>query len=237
MDGSPNGTCGTIYSVNPATGSEQVLHSFGQTGDGANPYAAPLDVNGTLYGTTYLGGTSDRCGTVYSIGVNGSNERVVHSFLNAMYGDGCDPFGSLIAVKGTLYGTTCCGGGNFCQDHCEGTLFSVDLATGNEQVLHEFGDGRDGIRAGGRLSGYRRGAVRNHQYRWTHPCDQDLGCGIIFSFVPSPSNPAYKVIYDFKGRADGGNPHDTLLYSHGAFYGTTTSGGKNGLGTGVKLPL
>ncbi len=234
---SPNGTCGTIYSVNPATGAEQVLHSFGQTGDGANPYAAPLAINGTLYGTTYLGGTSDRCGTVYSIGTDGNGEKVVHSFLNAMYGDGCDPFGSLITIKGTLYGTTCCGGGNFCQDHCEGTLFSVDLATGNEQVLHEFGKGKDGSEPQAGLVN-----VGGVLYGTTHlggkpACDQDLGCGTIFSFAPSPSNAVYKTVYDFKGRADGGNPWDTLLYAHGAFYGTTTTGGKNGLGTGVKLPL
>ena len=78
--GVPNGTCGTIYSVNSATGAEQVLHSFGQTGDGANPFDAPLDVAGTLYGTTDLGGAQELCGTVYSIGTDGSGEQVVHSF-------------------------------------------------------------------------------------------------------------------------------------------------------------
>ncbi len=140
--GSPNGTCGTVYSVNPATGTEQVLHSFGKFGDGASPFTALLNVGGTLYGTTDLGGTNQFCGTVFSIGADGSGERVVHSFLNNPR-DGCNPFASLINVKGTLYGTTCCGGGYYCS-HCEGTLFSVDLSTGEEQVLHNFGNGDDG---------------------------------------------------------------------------------------------
>ena len=43
----------------PPSVSEAVLHSFsGGPGDGANPFAGLVDVNGTLYGTTYGGGAS-----------------------------------------------------------------------------------------------------------------------------------------------------------------------------------
>lgn len=232
--GSPNG-CGTVYSVNPATGAEQVLHSFGKVGDGTNPYRAPLiNVAGTLYGTTYLGGANASCGTVFSIGTDGSNERVIHSFLNAPR-DGCGPLAGVINVNGTLYGTTCCGGGNYCPNHCEGTLFSVDLSNGQEQMLHEFGNGKDGSEPDAGLI-----AVKGVLYGTTGigggtPCLSDLGCGTIFNYVPSTSSPVYAVLHRFKKPADGVNPSSPLFYSQHAFFGTTVYGGKKGLGTGVKL--
>jgi hypothetical protein len=43
------------------SGAEQVLHSFGGS-DGADPEADLIDVNGTLYGTTYYGGYEKGCG-------------------------------------------------------------------------------------------------------------------------------------------------------------------------------
>lgn len=236
--GIPNGTCGTVYRVNPATGQEHVLHSFGKVGDGSSPFAGLLDVGDTLYGTTDLGGlgASGLCGTVFSIRTGGKGERVVHNFLNATRGDGCNPFASLIDVNGTLYGTTCCGGGNFC-GHCEGTLFSVDLSTGKEQVLHEFGEPGDGsepvaavVDAGGALYG-------TTTIGGSSGCVGGDGCGTIYSYVPSTSSPTYSVLYQFTGGRDGGGPADPLLYSHRELYGTTLSGGKSDLGTGVKLRL
>ena len=232
--GSPNGTCGTVYSVNPASGTEQVLHSFGGGTDGASPFAAPLDVGGTLYGTTDLGGAFSLCGTVYSIGTDGSNEKVVHSFRNAPV-DGCDPFANLIDVKGTLYGTTASGGGNYC-GHCEGTLFSIDLSSGKEQVLHKFGNDTDGsepVAAVADVHGVLYGTTTTGGGT---SCTSGDGCGTVFSYSLSAS-PAYATLYDFSGGNDGAAPFDALLYSHGAFYATTTSGGKKSRGTGDKLRL
>lgn len=228
----PNDTCGTVYSLNPATGAEQVLHSFGQIGDGANPFDAPLDVAGTMYGTTYAGGSNAACGTVYSIGADGSGEKIVHSFLNAP--DGCDPLDSLIAVKGTLYGTTASGGGNFCS-HCEGTLFGVDISTSKEQVLHQFGEGKDGSEPVDALVNVRGVLYGTTSIGGRSSCDSGLGCGTIFSLAPSPSSASYKVLHRFTGGADGSQPYAELLYTNGALYGTTIAGGKRGLGTGVKL--
>lgn len=232
--GVSNGTCGAVYRVDPATGAERVLHSFGKTGDGASPFAALLNVAGTLYGTTDLGGSSYYCGTVFSIGVNGKGEKVVHNFLNAQHGDGCNPFASLISVSGTLYGTTCCGGGNFC-GHCHGTLFSVDIASGAEQVLHKFGQAQDGSEPHAAVVDAQGVLYGTTDTGGGTSCVSGFGCGTVFSFAPSPSNPAYNVLYAFTGGKDGADPLDSPLYSHRAFYLTTVSGGKKGLGTGVKL--
>ena len=59
------GSCGTIFSITPS-GTEKVLHSFGKNPDGNGPTAGFIDVGGTLYGTTQIGGTYGR-GTVVSL--------------------------------------------------------------------------------------------------------------------------------------------------------------------------
>jgi len=61
---------GTVFSVTRG-GNEKVLYSFPYTGNGGDqPYAGLIDVNGTLYGTTYQGGAlpcgNAGCGTPVS---------------------------------------------------------------------------------------------------------------------------------------------------------------------------
>jgi uncharacterized repeat protein (TIGR03803 family) len=108
--------CGTIYSVTTA-GVETVLYRFGGGSDGANPFAGLIDVNGTLYGTTVYGGSQDK-GTVYNV-TTGGVETVLHSFPG-FHGGGAHPYGGLIDVNGTLYGTTFQGG-----EYGDGTVFAL----------------------------------------------------------------------------------------------------------------
>lgn len=57
---------GTVFELTSG-GTESVLHSFGGSGDGAQPYGSLLEAsNGTLYGLTVLGGTNS-LGTVITI--------------------------------------------------------------------------------------------------------------------------------------------------------------------------
>lgn len=49
--------CGTLFSVNPATGTVTILHRFGQGTDGVLPDSQLIVVGNTLYGTTLWGGT------------------------------------------------------------------------------------------------------------------------------------------------------------------------------------
>jgi uncharacterized repeat protein (TIGR03803 family) len=58
--------CGAVFAVDPKTGSEKVIHSFGRGKDGADPEAGLILVNGELYGTTASGGRHG-CGTVFSV--------------------------------------------------------------------------------------------------------------------------------------------------------------------------
>ena len=98
---------GTVFTIAPS-GTETVLYSFGPgSGDGANPVAGLINVNGTLYGTTLNGGTNGD-GTVFSITPSGT-ETVLYSFGTGSQ-DGTSPFAGLANVGGTLYGTTNSGG-------------------------------------------------------------------------------------------------------------------------------
>lgn len=136
--------CGTAFSLDPNTRAETVLHSFGNGGsDGRAPEAALIVVNGLLYGTTDAGGLSGcgayGCGTVFSIDPNTGAEKVLYAFCShGNCTDGANPFASLIAVDGLLYGTTQAGGHLGCGGGGCGTVFSVDPNTGAEKVVYSF---------------------------------------------------------------------------------------------------
>jgi hypothetical protein len=84
-----------------------VLHNFGSgSEDGELPAGDLINVNGTLYGTTYS--CNAICGgTIYSMSTSG-NETIVYGFKN--FPDGAGPFAGLLNIDGTLYGTTELGG-------------------------------------------------------------------------------------------------------------------------------
>lgn len=131
---------GTVFSLDPASGVEKVLYSFGTNGnaDGDYPYAGLVNINGILYGTTYFGGTNE-AGTVFSLDLATNVEKVVFSFCsqNDCSGGRVPVYGPLIQANGVLYGTTEFGGTNCGDDGC-GTVFSVDPATGKETALYSF---------------------------------------------------------------------------------------------------
>jgi uncharacterized repeat protein (TIGR03803 family) len=101
--------CGTVFLLDQSTGAETVLHPFLGGTDGNYPYASLIDVSGTLYGTTTRGGKGAHPGkgTAFSIDPTGA-ENVLHVFGKGS--DGAEPAASLLAVNGTLYGTTELGG-------------------------------------------------------------------------------------------------------------------------------
>jgi uncharacterized repeat protein (TIGR03803 family) len=66
--------CGNVFSVDPETGAEKVLHAFGRGADGEQPLAPLLGVNTALYGTTTYGGGAGGdacgnggCGTIFAL--------------------------------------------------------------------------------------------------------------------------------------------------------------------------
>ena len=192
-----------------------VLYSFAGSGegDGETPEATLIDVKGTLYGTTILGG-KDGYGTIFSIAPSGT-ETVLHSFASS--GDGAYPEAGLLNVKGTLYGTTMEGGAN-----SYGTVFSI-TPSGKEKVLHIFGGSGDGVYPVAGLIN-----VKGALYGTTANGGAN-GNGTVFSITPTGTE---TVLYSFKGgSADGEDPHAGLVDVSGTLYGTTYEGGANNYGT------
>jgi uncharacterized repeat protein (TIGR03803 family) len=183
--------CGTVYSIS-ASGVENVLHSFVGGSDGAAPNGGLIEVKGTLYGTTELGGpncpgTSPGCGTIYSVTTTGK-EKVLHSFVGGS--DGLNPTGPLINVEGKLYGTTagyfvCCAESPFRDRRARaaaakgrnGTVFSV-TTTGTEKVLYSFTGGADGAQPDAPLIDVN-GLLYSTTYR-----GGTFGAGTVFALHP-----------------------------------------------------
>jgi uncharacterized repeat protein (TIGR03803 family) len=175
MNGSFSG-CGAVFAIR-RSGKETLLYSFaGGSGDGQSPLAGLLNVNGTLYGTTYGGGAgcgSSGCGTVFSITPTGK-ETVLHSFKGVP--DGLAPGASLTVLNGTLYGTTESGGTGYCNDGC-GTVFSI-TTSGKETVLHSFSGSGDGVFPDAGLVN-----VGDTLYGTTYDGGAN-GAGTVFSLLP-----------------------------------------------------
>jgi uncharacterized repeat protein (TIGR03803 family) len=197
---------GTIFKVS-TTGEEHVLYRFKAGNDGAHPYAGLIVVNGTLYGTTYQGGTSG-AGTVFSVSASGV-EHVLYSFKGA--NDGQYPYARLLDLNGTLYGTTYEGG----VYPGWGVVFRISTS-GEEHVIYRFKAGKDGAHPFAGLI-----AVNGMLYGTTYQGGAS-GSGSVYKVSTSGVE---RVIYSFKGGKDGQYPYARLLDVKGTLYGTTYQGG------------
>ena len=211
---------GTVYSVNPSTGAEHVLHSFGSGSDGGVPYCSLLVVNDQLYGTTFSGG-AHRKGTVYTLDPDTGAERVVFSFNGA---DGMNPLAALIYANGVLYGTTGFGGAYGKNPATlAGVVFSLTLA-GKETVLHSFaGSSADGAGAYSAVTN-----VGSALYGTTAAGGPNSG-GTVYRLALNGN--VETVIHSFGGAGDGDSSHAALINVGGTLYGTTLDGGAHGAGS------
>src|SRR5579864_2916212 len=223
--------CGLILSVfsalllaaGPARAqSETVLYSFGsQSGDGSTPYAGLiLDKQGTLYGTTYLGGANNE-GTVFKLTPSGT-ETVLYSFQSAglIY-----PYAGLVLDKhGNLYGTEPYGGEN-----SQGMVLKF-TTVGDATVLYAFGgQSGDGLQPNAGLVFDKQGYLYG-----TTVYGGANNMGTVFKLAPSGTE---TVLHTFGSQSgDGIYPFDGLvLDQHGNLYGTTYRGGANGYGAVFKV--
>ncbi len=214
-----------------------MLNSFGNGSDGAFPVASLIKVKGTLYGTTEYGGSHPHCpysqykgcGTVFAI-TTGGTEKVLYSFDGYATGGNWQPIGSLIDIKGTLYGTTSGGGAYFCgieYKEC-GTVFSLTPG-GTERVLHSFSgaQGTDGAAPEAGLI-HVQGTLYGTTVYGGNISACGYGCGTVFSIGTSGTE---KVLHDFVGGSDGAEPRAALTAMDGILYGTTSEGGAYKRGT------
>ena len=154
-------------------------------------------------------------GLVAGVPAQASKYSVVYSFQGG--NDGAFPFSGMIAVGGTLYGTTYYGGpANF------GTVYSV-TPDGTETTLHSFQGSADGATPwGGLLS------MNGTLYGTTYGGGDTNGNGTLFSMTLAG---AKTVLHTFTRGNDGAAPVGSLAKSGTALYGTTAAGG-NGINCG-----
>lgn len=231
---------GTVFELTFTNGqwAEKVLHNFGISPDGSNPYGNLIfDSAGNLYGTTSYGGTGTNCtfggcGVVFEMKPTpGGNwvESVLHTFNN----DGADGFyptaGLTIDSSGNLYGTTSYGGsGTNCGHGC-GTAFELRPApngTWSETILHSFADTTID---GGVVTG---GLVMDHggKLYGTTSVGGPSNYGIVFELTQSAGTWSETILNDFNGTNGNGPNAAVTLDSFGNLYGTTVNGGSEGGG-------
>jgi uncharacterized repeat protein (TIGR03803 family) len=224
---------GTVFELKRTANGwkEEVLYSFADGNDGAEPQAGVIfDAAGNLYGTTLYGGPEND-GTVFELlrGVNGVwTEKELHTFGDDT--DGAFPYAGLtIDPAGNLYGTTAAGG---TREH--GTVFELtpgNNGTWTEKVLHNFSEpggyeagpfGGLAMDAAGNLYGTTYGGGVNRD-----DCDvSEVGCGRVFELTPAANGRwIEKTLHLFNGK-DGANPWaGVVLDKAGNLYGITYWGG------------
>jgi uncharacterized repeat protein (TIGR03803 family) len=216
---------GTVFMLSPSGGvwRETVLYNFAGKPDGANPFATPIfDSAGSLYGTTYSGGTNNQ-GTVYKLtkGPSGTwTEQILCSFKGGSDGDQLFA-GVVLDQAGNLYGATSGGG-----TQNVGTAFQLDASNGwSKTILHQF----LGLSFGDAAN--PNGLVfdlRGNLYGTSLGGGQ-FNPGTIFKLTPGSRGWTETVLYSFTGGNDGAYPSAALtIDASGNLFGTTLWGGPAG---------
>ena len=210
--------CAAVAVVLPAQ-TLTTLESFDGT-NGAYPLSGPLvqGFNGSLYGTTLLGGSSEN-GTVFMIGRSNAFTSLTSSL------DGSQPYSGLVlASSGEFYGTTYFGG-----PHGAGQVFKMSAA-GTASTLYGFcpqEDCPDGENPVGGLV-----VASNGDLYGTATFGGANGSGTVFKLTPSGT---FTRLYSFCTQAncaDGSQPEGGLMQAtNGRIYGTTYGAGTGQGGT------
>src|SRR5271165_575079 len=239
------GGCGTGFKLRHTSSGWLFtpIYDFQGHSDGANPYGGvTLGRDGTLYGTTELGGSSS-CGTVFNLkpppaACTSALCQWTKTTLYSFQGDdGCALSGPLtLDQAGNFYGTTLNENGKG-----YGNVYELSPSHGGwtETVLHAFTlSNGDGIFPGyggvvfdkaGNLYGMTSGGG-------DLSCAPGYGCGMVFQLTPSGSGWTESDVYSFENGSDGAYPLGGVIFdSSGNLYGATSTGGSGNGGTVFEL--
>jgi uncharacterized repeat protein (TIGR03803 family) len=220
--------CGTVFTVDPATGTKTIIHMFHGHAKGVRSGEYPssglsgvsYDDNG-LFGTTYSGGArgaacSGGCGTVFRINAVSGAQTIIYSFPGGTAG--AVPAGGLTLDDGALFGTTQVGG-----KANQGILFKLELRNLAEHRLYTFrGAPGPGLPDGGMI-------LVNQQLVGTSVEGGNAYYGTVFEFDPATG--VETTLHSFQGhKRDGALPVAGLAASGRYIYGATSVGGRSGFG-------
>lgn len=213
--------CGTVFQLN-RTGNKIRNYSFSGS-NGEFPQSTPVELSGSLYGTTLEGGNGER-GILYKVNALGK-ETVLHKFTGGS--DGCGPGALTADSNGNLYGVT---GIGICNG--TGTLSELDTA-GNFATLLSFG---------GAVGYLPRSLIFDSQGNLYGTAEDggSNGDGTVFELSPRGNGVwSGRALYSFCSLplcADGQEPDGQLARDNaGNIYGVTYSGGADDNGTIFKI--
>jgi uncharacterized repeat protein (TIGR03803 family) len=241
---------GTVFAIKTdGTGFTNLYNFSDDFSDGTGGKSSLVLSDGILYGTAKSGGLGGITGngTVFAINADGTGFTNLHSFSSLVRkttspfaytnSDGALPQSGLVLSGNVLYGTAKDGGTNGL-----GTVFAVHTDGTDFTNLHSFntGDGYNpwaglvlsgntlygATSGGGSLSSQKNGTVFALNTDGT-------SFATIHTFTPI-INDSVTAVYT---NADGSTPYASMILSGNTLYGTTVSGGTNGLGTVFALNL
>ena len=220
---------GTTAAFAGKTVTETAAYSFQGGNDGGFPQGGLVaNAKGKMFGVTTSDG-ADHNGVIFEVHKkNGAwIEAPIYTFTGGA--DGAIPqAGLMVDSAGNLYGTTYEGGSGY------GVVF--ELSHGKKKawdynVLWTFSGGNDGGAPSGRLTMDANGNV----YGTTTQGGTGV-VGTVFELSPANGSWSEKVLYNFTGNNDGGEPMgNVLLGSDGNIYGTTAGYGQYNYGVVYKL--
>lgn len=228
--------CGTVFKISYA-GDLTTIYSFctdSDCPDGTTPAGLIQAADGNFYGVTGGGGTNNS-GTVFRITSAGTLTTLYNFCAQAGCTDGSGAFAALVqGTDGNFYGTTYSGGNSeacrppaYASGGC-GTVFKITPG-GTLTTLHTFCTQMscaDGSFPLGLIQG------TDGDFYGTTQVGGIQKYGAVFKIT---ANGTLTTLYSFCSQAncsDGSEPFAGLAQGmDGNFYGTTFSGGTNGLGT------
>jgi uncharacterized repeat protein (TIGR03803 family) len=232
-------------------GYGQMINAIGGTGlltlattSGVLPPGLTLTSNGLLAGTptstgsyTFTVTATDTVGASasqnYTVVINPPVSVGVTALVSFAGANGATPAGDLLKINNDIFGTTSSGGPPSTSGPSLGTVFEYQESTGTLMTLAAF-TGPNGAEPGGGLV-----ADPNGNLYGTTVAGGASGNGAFFEIPYNPTTGMYQPLMlcaSFNGTSNGGNPYGTLaMDSSGNFYGTTSAGGANGLGTVFEL--
>ncbi len=195
---------------------------------------------GSMFGTTFEGGTSENCefgcGAVYNIRppravCNRSNcpwaGNAIVSFTDGLDGGNPNLVDPVFDAAGNLYGTATTGGTSGI-----GVAYKLTRSNGvwSETVIHNF-NGTDGAYPYSGVIFDQAGNVYG-----TTGYGGQYDKGTVYRLSPSGSGWTLTTLYSFQGTSDGEYPSATLVFDGaGNLYGATPVGGSGGGGTVFRL--
>lgn len=209
---------GTIFKVKPNGTDYTKILDFNYATVGYNAYGTLISDGNYLYGTTKGNEVFNIHGTVYKIKPDGSEFSTLFTFSGA---NGSTPWSGLYLNGQFLYGMTNYGGTG------SGTIYKIQTNGSNFETLLIFSETTTGSYPYGEFI-----------YDGTFLYGTTAGGGLNFNgtvFKILPNGTGYAKLVDFSNTPSGNYPYGSLISGGTFLYGTTGTGGVNGIGSLFKV--